>query len=137
MAFSSKEREREYMRQYRARTKAERTAYDKAWRRKHADRLLAKRRDPERRRQKYRTKFMGRYGASETTFDDLLLAQNGRCGVCSRQFPDDDKHPQMDHCHKTGKVRALLCMRCNILLGAANDSQEILDLAKAYLKVHV
>lgn len=45
-----------------------------------------------------------------------------------------DKVLQVDHDHKTGDVRALLCSRCNSLLGYADDSIELLKRAIAYLE---
>jgi hypothetical protein len=40
----------------------------------------------------------------------------------------------VDHCHTTGKIRGLLCSKCNPALGAFNDNIEILNSAIKYLK---
>lgn len=40
----------------------------------------------------------------------------------------------VDHCHQTGKIRGLLCQKCNMALGLLNDSVEILETAIRYLK---
>ena len=42
----------------------------------------------------------------------------------------------LDHDHRTGKVRALLCNRCNRVLGLAEDSPELLSKMSNYLKEH-
>jgi hypothetical protein len=60
--------------------------------------------------------------------------QNGRCAICQK-FPLSSKTFDLyvDHDHKTGKVRHLLCMKCNALLGMCNDDQGILLAALEYL----
>jgi hypothetical protein len=40
----------------------------------------------------------------------------------------------VDHCHKTNKIRGLLCQKCNFLIGLANDSPQVLSLAIHYLR---
>lgn len=71
-----------------------------------------------------------RYGITQEQRAALLLAQDGACAICSRT----DRLLCIDHCHKSGKVRALLCRQCNLILGAAADSTAVLDRAIAYLK---
>lgn len=70
------------------------------------------------------------YGLSPEDFQLMLAAQKNACGICKETF---SKPPHIDHCHKTGEVRGLLCGRCNVALGGFRDSPEILDRAKKYL----
>jgi hypothetical protein len=56
--------------------------------------------------------------------------QNGCCGCCKNKFT---RQPHLDHDHRTGKVRGLLCNNCNVALGHAMDSIERLEALKAYL----
>lgn len=77
------------------------------------------------------------------TLDDyikMLDEQNGCCKICKN--PETAKNVKygntmmlaVDHNHQTGKVRGLLCSRCNPALGAFNDSIETLKLAIKYLE---
>lgn len=55
------------------------------------------------------------------------------CQICGEEF-SDKVTPHIDHNHATGKVRSLLCRKCNLLLGYAKDSTQILKSAIKYLK---
>jgi hypothetical protein len=73
-----------------------------------------------------------RYGISETEYLDLLQIQNNSCAICS--LPFDEIRTCVDHSHKTGKVRGLLCDSCNKGLGMFKDNPELLKKAILYLK---
>lgn len=61
------------------------------------------------------------YGITASDYDSLLAAQGGKCAIC-RARPKS-KRLAVDHDHKTGAVRGLLCSRCNHdLMGSAWDS---------------
>ena len=68
----------------------------------------------------------------------MLENQGGVCAICGGC--EDDEHQErrfaVDHCHKTGKVRALLCFRCNVLLGAYENAQEMAGLFDEYIAEH-
>lgn len=49
-------------------------------------------------------------------YQALLEAQGGTCAICNKP-PDARKSLAVDHCHRTGAIRALLCMRCNVVVG--------------------
>jgi hypothetical protein len=58
------------------------------------------------------------YGITVADFDRMLAAQGGRCAVCGSDKPGGRwARFAVDHCHKTGKVRGLLCTHCNVLVG--------------------
>jgi hypothetical protein len=66
-------------------------------------------------------------------FNQLFQEQEGRCAVCRKEFESSmDTH--VDHCHKTGAVRGILCKGCNHGLGNFADSTERLLAAVSYLK---
>jgi hypothetical protein len=62
----------------------------------------------------------------------MLAAQDGVCAICRR--PPKTKRLEVDHDHKSGLVRGLLCWRCNHrVLGQAGDDAELLRSAAQYL----
>ena len=84
---------------------------------------------------------IGRYkdhGITRKQFDLMFSAQNGGCAICSRPTScktGDAFHGglHIDHDHKTGVVRGLLCGNCNTALGKFQDSPELLLVAVEYL----
>ena len=64
---------------------------------------------------------------------DMLVAQGGVCAIC-RLTCQSGKRLCVDHDHATGKVRGLLCQKCNTVLGKMSDSPELLRRAAAYLE---
>lgn len=73
-----------------------------------------------------------KYGLTEEKYKELFIEQDNKCSICGTSF--EDTKAFVDHDHKTGKVRGLLCTQCNTLLGMAKDDTEILDAAIQYLK---
>lgn len=71
-----------------------------------------------------------RYGVDDAFIDALLLSQNGHCPVCKRPL---DATYQIDHDHKSKRVRGLLHFRCNVMLGNADDNPSVLAWAREYL----
>lgn len=62
-------------------------------------------------------------------FHKMMESQQGRCRICNKAAA-----LVIDHCHKTGKVRGLLCHHCNIGLGAYEDNERVLLEAVRYLR---
>lgn len=73
------------------------------------------------------------YGLSIEDVDNLYVIQDNKCAICNNVFNNVYK-TQIDHCHKTGKVRGLLCINCNWLLGKSQDNPELLRQAANYLE---
>ena len=67
-----------------------------------------------------------KYGLTAEEYDRLLASQKGRCRGCSTADPGP-KGWHIDHCHTTGRVRCLLCNRCNTVLGLCNDDPAVLQ----------
>ncbi len=75
---------------------------------------------------------MRKYGLTRQEWDDLLIAQTGRCAICSTPLIGD-RDPHVDHDHETGVVRGLLCSGCNLGLGHFKDDVDRLSAAIRYL----
>lgn len=73
------------------------------------------------------------YGISLNDYETLLKKQNGRCAICRRPATDFKRKLAVDHCHKTGRIRGLLCAGCNAYLGRIQDSKTVLLRTIEYL----
>ena len=72
------------------------------------------------------------YGLEPGEYDRLFQAQGGRCAICGGTRR---QRLSVDHCHKTGQVRGLLCRMCNgRLLTSARDNPNTLRSAADYLE---
>lgn len=74
-----------------------------------------------------------KYGITLEDYNLILKNQDDGCAVCKRK----EKILCVDHCHKTGKVRGLLCHLCNRAIGMMKDDISILQNAIIYLKNNV
>jgi hypothetical protein len=74
------------------------------------------------------------YGLDFKDYERMLEEQNGVCAICSSPPPNNRKtRLAIDHCHKTGKVRGLLCDKCNRSIGLLKDDVSVLKSAIKYL----
>ena len=81
------------------------------------------------------TRMMRKYGITIEVYDRMLSLQGGKCAICGRSTPTrGDGMLQVDHDHKTGEVRGLLCSPCNTVLGYIRDNPDALRAAVAYLE---
>lgn len=74
------------------------------------------------------------YGFTKDCFYKMLKKQNNQCSICSIELTEKNTH--IDHCHDSGKVRSLLCSRCNQGIGLLDESIERFYSAIKYLKKH-
>jgi hypothetical protein len=74
------------------------------------------------------------YGITVEQYNRMVIDQSGCCAVCRRTLLELGRSLAVDHCHKTGKVRGLLCGGCNGILGRFNDDAERFLRASEYLK---
>ncbi len=86
------------------------------------------------------TNWMMRFGMTRADYDSMLSIQEGRCAICASENPNGSKSTStknrnfsVDHCHKTGKIRGLLCANCNRGLGLLGDTEESIAKALDYL----
>lgn len=79
------------------------------------------------------------FGIDHAEYERMLASQGGRCAICGTTDPGHhsrDGHFCIDHDHRTGEVRKLLCHKCNTMLGIVDDDQEWLAKAIKYLSEH-
>lgn len=74
-----------------------------------------------------------KHGITIEEYDALLVGAGGQCAICKGNR-GNRKTLHLDHCHKTNKVRGVLCSLCNMALGSMDDNIEFLEAAIAYLE---
>lgn len=140
-AYRAKHKEKidAYMRRYYREHRDAHLAKMREWRTKNAAEISAKKRaknqDPaEKLRARARAvKFrMKSYGITHADHAAMLSAQGGLCAIrgCGRSATD------VDHDHKTGRVRALLCRACNLALGSLGECRKRAAGLMEYMEVH-
>lgn len=78
-----------------------------------------------------------RYGISYDVCKELFTKQNGKCAICNEKKEDINMNGlHIDHNHKTGKIRELLCRRCNIVLGHIENNLDLLKSMLDYIEKH-
>ncbi len=76
------------------------------------------------------------YGIDGGMYDQMLADQGGSCAICRQPQQSQRQRLAVDHCHKTGAVRALLCTSCNAAIGALRDDIDLILAAAAYVENH-
>lgn len=86
---------------------------------------------------KWKTFIVRTYGITAEDYYNILAAQNNKCAVCESEEVNSSRVTSgklfIDHCHDTGKVRGLLCSKCNHGIGLLNDDTALLQKAIEYL----
>jgi hypothetical protein len=77
-------------------------------------------------------KYRHRYGISETDKEKMMLFQNWKCAICDAPI-ENSLEGCVDHDHKTGAIRNILCQNCNRGLGSFKDQPSLLRKAAEYL----
>lgn len=90
----------------------------RAWREKNKEKMFEYRRHQK-------------YGVSPEKQRQMLDDQDHLCAICKKR-----EKLQLDHCHKTKKVRAFLCRGCNLGIGHLGDDVQVLIEAARYLLQH-
>lgn len=72
---------------------------------------------------------------TEEVFNQLLAQQGGGCGICGRLMSNHGRRRMVvDHCHTDGRVRGILCMKCNVGIGQLGDTDESIRRAFTYMQ---
>ena len=121
------ERHREYMR-----------IYGKRWYAKYCEAIRERNRKQYAGREiavKREASLKSRYGMSLEDYDVMVTRQKGLCAICHRppRGKTNGNKLYVDHCHKSGQVRGLLCPGCNTALGQFYHDIDVLRQAIAYL----
>lgn len=116
-------------REHRNRLRRERYANDAEHREKLKAAVRAE--DPARKRD---NRMRRQFGIGAAEFDAIVTRQGGGCAICRARVGDSaGRRLHVDHCHKTGAVRGILCSACNLGLGKFRDDPELLQRAVDYL----
>ncbi len=99
------------------------TSHLEPGRRRHIDKLQSLRYEDDAAR-------FRKYGLSVIIYRNLLAQQNGVCAICR----EPDRELCVDHDHKTGRVRSLLCNGCNSAIGFLRESPLLARAAATYLE---
>ena len=119
--YSNVELSRIRSRDYYAKNPAMWAASSRIYRAKNTDRVRLSRRTAN-------------YGLTQEEFHTLWNLQAGRCAICVERLIDDGTRlTHIDHCHKSGEIRGILCKDCNFGLGWFKDSKNLLLRAHDYL----
>ena len=106
--------------EYRKNNRARIREYNKKYREEHPEKFLS-----------YRLK--RKFDITVEQYQKILDDQGGVCAICFSKCVSG-KPLSVDHCHSTGEVRGLLCLRCNTGLGQFQDSVGRLEQAIRYIK---
>ena len=119
----NKDKVREWKKEYRSKNRSKIRDYQKKYKVLYGDRILLRERGSRLKRE---------YGISLQEYDRLCELQNNVCAICLKR--KGEEMLIVDHNHKTGKVRGLLCSDCNKGLGFFRDNSELLEKARVYLR---
>lgn len=124
----NKEKRNEYSRKYyHEKEKKDRSEYFKQYR---LDNIEKKRQYDREHKREYKKRHRAqRYGITVEEYNKMLEEQNGVCKICG-----SNEKLCIDHDHKTGEVRAILCSKCNSAIGLMNEDTNLFEKAIAYLK---
>lgn len=73
------------------------------------------------------------HGIGKDEYDKMYFSQSGCCAICGIHQSELKKRLAVDHDHKTGKIRGLLCSNCNCAIGLLHDEPVVIEMALTYL----
>jgi hypothetical protein len=88
---------------------------------------------PAKMAQKRKDEIKRKFGITCKEYDAMYERQGGKCATCGLHQSKQKKRMNVDHDHKTGRVRGLLCHNCNVVLGLVNDNPKTMQKMLHYL----
>lgn len=122
--YNTIEKRKEGMKEYRKNNLEKVRTKQKEWYKNNPDRV---------KEQKLRKE----YNISLDQYNEMFEKQEGRCMICGKHQDDLKQKLAVDHCHKTKKIRGLLCNACNRGLGYLKDDPKIVENALKYLLIDI
>jgi hypothetical protein len=131
MPHNTKEKRNAYLAKYREKNRERENARQREWRKKAGRKETIE--------QIRINKLWQKYRLSEKDYRKMLSRQKGVCAICGQ--PETRMNNKgtgirrlcVDHDHETGRIRGLLCMRCNLFIGAIDDRIDIAHKVLVYL----
>ena len=134
----NKEQIKKYNKEYRLKNKEHSLAYQKEYYKKNKKQIDETNKEYYEKNKgktiEYQRKLAlkTRYNLTLEKLDEMLIGQNHKCLICDKSLMETRRC--VDHNHKTGKIRGILCIECNSVLGMSHDNVDILKKAIDYLK---
>lgn len=133
-------------------TKPRKLETNREWRRVNSDRVREQKRASYRRHAEhakakahdwyhankdraYLTNVKNKFGLDPEDYLKMFEEQESKCFICQK-VPTGKKRLGVDHCHKTGQVRRLLCMQCNTVVGLLYENPETARRLTEYITEH-
>lgn len=128
---------REYNRKWKQKNRQRVADSMKKWRQKNREKINAYQRQNRHKYRTYHRRFWlnRKYGIALGDFNAMLLAQGMLCALCRKSCATGEALC-VDHSHETGKVRGLLCRKCNTGIGLFYEDPRLLRRAEAYIYKH-
>ncbi len=135
MPHKDPQKRKEYEGTYRQRpeVKERKKAYMKTYSKAYLQRPKVKERKRIQGLESYHRRKFSKHGLTRETFNIILKAQGKQCAIC-RTTDWGPNGPCIDHDHKTGKVRGILCSNCNAGIGCFKDDPRIICASAKYLE---
>lgn len=152
--MKTSEKQLEASRKWKAKNKEKVAAYQKEWRQLNKDKMKQYMSDWRFANQEHIKEYNSRWNSSNldyhvdrhlkytynisiVEYTKMLEKQEFKCAICGIHESEAIRSKLfVDHCHETGKIRALLCLNCNTALGHIKEDTNILHSMLNYLKEH-
>lgn len=123
--------------------------YYRKWRAKNREKIRAyareygkiyRKKNPSKFKIKDNKANLAKYGLTIDEYNQKAQTQNNCCAICKKSETAKQngviQRLAVDHCHRTGKVRDLLCGKCNVAIGHLQDEPKLLEYAAEYIRRH-